>query len=151
MAGILLWGLTVGCQTSGSSQKGLTVPQSNRVMIQPGGPHSGTFATRNMTVNYTFHVKGGKLLMFGTWNTRYRDIERLSITLFFLDEVGVVIDYHPFFGRPQRAIKGRVMDNRFNRWFDLPPDAAAFSIGYTGRTRLGGPEGNGRVFRHSPF
>ncbi len=43
------------------------------------------------------------------------------------------------------------MDNRFSREFDLPADATAFSIGYTGRTRIGGPVGKGRVFRHSPF
>ena len=150
-AGLFLWGLAVGCQTTGSSRKGLTVAPKNRVILQPGGPHSGTFATRNMTINYTFHVKGGKLLVAGNWSTRYRDIERISMTLFYLDEEGTVIDYFPFFGRPQRAIKGRVMDNRFNRWFELPPDAAAFSIGYTGRNRLGGPEGKGHVFRHSPF
>jgi hypothetical protein len=120
-------------------------------MLQPGGPQSGTFATRNMTINYSFQVKDDKMQVSGTWNIRYRDIDRLSMTLFYLDEEGIVIDYHPFFARPQRAIKGRVMDNRFTREFELPADAAAFSIGYTGRTRLGGSEGKGRVFRHSPF
>jgi hypothetical protein len=151
LAALLVWGMVTSCQTTGSSRKGLTVPKGNRVMLQPGGPHSGTFATRNMTINYSFHVKDDKMQVSGTWNIRYRDIDRLSMTLFYLDEEGIVIDYHPFFARPQRAIKGRVMDNRFTREFELPADAAAFSIGYTGRTRRGGTEGKGRVFRHSPF
>ncbi|MDJ0809027.1 MAG: hypothetical protein QNJ48_06115 [Desulfobacterales bacterium] len=148
---ILASGLILGCQTTGSSREGLTVPQGNRIMIQRGGMHSGTFASRNMTINYSFETKGDKLLVSGTWDIRYRDIDRLSMTLFYLDADGTVIDYHPFFARPQRAVRGRVMDNRFNREFDLPADAKAFSIGYTGRTRLGGTEGKGRVFRHSPF
>ena len=151
MAGIVIGIMASGCQTTRSSRQGLTVPSGNRIMILPGGEHTGTFSTRNMTINYTFQVKGDKLVVSGTWDIRYRDIDRLSMTLFYLDADGTVIDYYPFFTRPQRAIKGRVMDNRFQREFDLPADAKAFSIGYTGRTRLGGTEGKGRVFRHSPF
>ena len=151
LTGVLIGGLVLGCQTTGSSREGLTVPKGNRVMIQRGGEHSGTFTTRNMTINYTFETKGDKLLVSGTWDLRYRDIDRLSMTLFYLDENGTVIDYHSFFTRPRRAVKGRVMDNRFSREFELPADAQAFSIGYTGRSRLGGPEGKGRVFRYSPF
>ncbi len=151
LTGIALWAVAMGCQTTGSSREGLTVPQGNRIMIQRGGKHTGTFTTRNMTINYSFHVEGDKLIVSGTRDIRYRDVDRLSMTLFYLDEDGTVIDYHPFFARPQRAVKGRVMDDRFSREFELPADAKAFSIGYTGRTRLGGPEGKGRVFRHSPF
>ncbi|MDJ0720775.1 MAG: hypothetical protein QNJ04_04055 [Desulfobacterales bacterium] len=151
LAAIALWSVVVGCQTTGSLREGLTVPPGNRVMILRGGTHSGTFTTRNMTIDYTFETKGDKLRVSGTWDIRYRDIDRLSMTLFYLDADGTVIDYHPFFTRPQRAIQGRVMDNRFNREFELPPDAKGLSIGYTGRSRLGGPEGKGRVFRHSPF
>ena len=151
ITGMLIGALVLGCQTTGSSREGLTVPQGNRVMIQRGGEHSGTFTTRNITINYIFQTKGDKLLVSGTWDIRYRDIERISMTLFYLDENGMVTDYHTFFTRPRRAVKGRVMDNRFSREFELPAYAKAFSIGYTGRTRLGGPEGKGRVFRHSPF
>ena len=151
MAGILLWGMATGCQTTGSTREGLTVPPGSRIMLKPGGPHVGTFTTRNMNINYTYHLENGKLRVAGSWDTRYRDIDRLSMTLFYLDEGGTVIDYFPFFARPRRVVQGRVMDNRFEREFDLPADAAAISIGYTGRSRLGGPEGKGRVFRHSPF
>ncbi len=151
IAALFVWGMAAGCQTTGSSRQGLIVPKGNRIMIQRDGESTGTFATRNMTVNYTFHVKGDKLMVSGTWETRYRDIDRLSMTLFDLDADGVVIDDHPFFARPQRAVKGRVMDNRFHLEFELPVEARAFSIGYTGRSGLGGTEGYGRVFRHSPF
>lgn len=143
--------MVTGCQSTGSTRGGLTVPQSNRIMLKSGGPHVGTFATRNMTISYSYLFEGGKLRVSGTWDIRYRDIDRLSMTLFYLDEDGTVIDYFPFFARPRRVVQGRVMDNRFEREFDLPADATAFSIGYTGRTRAGGPEGKARVFRHSPF
>ncbi len=151
LASIAIGAVAIGCQTTGSSREGLTVPPGNRIIIQRGGTHSGTFTTRNMTIDYTFETKGDKLSVSGTWNLRYRNIDRLSMTLFYLDEDGTVIDYHSFFARPRRAVQNRVMDNRFNREFDLPADAKGFSIGYTGRSRLGGPEGKGRVFRHSPF
>ena len=151
VAGIFLGGMATGCQTTGSTREGLTVPQGNRIMLKSGGPHVGTFATRNMNINYTYYVEAGKLRVAGTWDTRYRDIDRLSMTLFYLDEEGTVIDYFPFFTRPRRIVQGRVMDNRFEREFDMPADAAAISIGYTGRTRAGGTEGKARVFRHSPF
>ena len=52
--------------------------------------------------------------------------------------------------RPQRCVVG-FEHQPLHKTFDLPADATAFSIGYTGRTRIGGPEGKGRVFRHSPF
>ncbi len=151
LAGIVFSAANIGCQTTGSSRVGLTVPEGNRIMIQHGGEHSGTFSTRNMTINYTFHTEGDKLFVSGTWDIRYRDIDSLSLTLYYLDAEGIVIDYHPFFARPQRAVRGRVMDNRFNREFELPADAKAFSVGYTGRSRVGGTDGKGRVFSHSPF
>ncbi len=151
LVGLFMAMTAMGCQTTGSSRDGLTVPAGNRIVLKPGGDHTGTFVTRNMTINYSFTVNDGKLNVSGTLDIRYRDIDRLSMTLFYLDDDGTVIDYHPFFARPQRAVQGRVMDNRFSREFDLPADATAFSIGYTGRTRIGGPEGKGRVFRHSPF
>ena len=151
IAWIGLWGLATGCQTTGSSREGLTVPKGSRVIIQPGGPHTGVFSTRNMTINYSYTVEDAKLRVSGTMDIRYRQVDRLSMTLFYLDDDGTVIDYFPFFARPQMAIKGRVMDNRFEREFDLPADATAFSLGYSGRTRVGGTEGKGRVFWHSPF
>jgi hypothetical protein len=42
------------------------------------------------------------------------------------------------------------MDNTFRREFDMPAEAKAFSIGYTGQTRQSA-SGSGWVFQYSPF
>jgi hypothetical protein len=42
------------------------------------------------------------------------------------------------------------MDNTFQREFDIPAEAKAFSIGYTGQTRENANKG-AWVFQYSPF
>ncbi|MCB2170512.1 MAG: hypothetical protein KQI78_22850 [Deltaproteobacteria bacterium] len=43
-----------------------------------------------------------------------------------------------------------LMDNTFRREFDIPAEAKAFRIGYTGKTRQTA-NGGGWVFQYSPF
>ena len=146
----LLLSMVVGCQTSGSSITNRTVTAGDRVTILPGGPHTGSFVTRDMTVSYQYQVKDGKLHISGTSDIKYANVSKLSMTLYYLDDNGIVIDYYRFFTRPQKAKMGKVMDNTFSREFDIVPEAKAFSIGYTGTTQQNAREGSW-VFQHSPF
>ncbi|MBL0713744.1 MAG: hypothetical protein JJV98_08580 [Desulfosarcina sp.] len=150
IAAVFLWVMPVGCQTPGAARIGRNVPATNQIMLKPGGPHAGTFVTRDMTINYEFRVANGTLNVSGTMDLRFRDVDKLTMTLFYLDENGTVFDYFSFFTRPRLAVMGRVMDNRFNREFELPAEAAAFSIGYTGRTRATSSRSR-EVFRYSPL
>ena len=148
IATLLLWGTLTSCQTTPNAPTGKAA--TNQILLKPGGPHRGAFVTRDMTINYEFRVENDKLLISGSADIKYRDVDKLTMTLFYLDENGAVIDYYSFFARTRRAVKGSVMDNTFNREFDLPKGAAAFSIGYTGRTRTSHRSG-GWVFRYTPF
>jgi hypothetical protein len=103
-----------------------------------------------MTIDYQYHVKDGKLYISGTTDIKYATIEKLSMTLYYLDESGSVIDYYRFFARPRKVKMGKVIDNTFSREFDLAAGAKAFSIGYTGKTRQTQNKG-GWVFQHAPF
>lgn len=148
--GVLLLALMAGCQTSGSTIANRSVADGERIPILAGGPHAGTFVTRDMTIAYRYQVVNSKLLISGTTDIKYANIEKLSMTLYYLDGNGTVIDYYRFFARPQKSKRGKVMDNTFSREFDLAADAKAFSIGYTGKTRETQKKG-GWVFQHSPF
>ena len=150
IAAVFLSGMFTGCQTRGAARIGHDVPATNQIMLKPGGPHSGTFTTRDLTINYAFRVKNDKLSISGAMDLRFQEVDRLTMTLFYLDANGSVFDYEAFFARPRRVVKSRVMDNTFNREFKLPAGTAAISVGYTGRTRASrsrGPE----VFRYAPF
>jgi hypothetical protein len=146
----LVLALMVGCQTSGSTVADRSVPKGNQIPVLDGGPHAGTFITRDMSIAYEYMVKEGKLHISGTSDLKYRQVEKLSMTLYYLDGNGSVIDYYRFFPRPRKIKQGKVMDNTFSREFDIPPEAKAFSIGYTGKTRQSGA-GKSWVFQHSPF
>ena len=140
----------MGCQTPGAARMGQDVPTGNQIVLKPGGPHSGSFATRDLTINYSFTVKDNKLNVSGTTDFHQREVEKFTMTIFFIDDNGTAFDYEAFFARPQRVVKGKVMDNQFNREFDLPDGTAAIGIGYTGQTRTSHRRGP-IVFRHSPF
>jgi hypothetical protein len=127
-----------------------TVTEGYKVPVLPGGPHTGSFVTRDMTITYQYQVKAGKLHISGTSDLKYTNVTKLSMTLYYLDDNGTVIDYYRFFARPRQIKFGKVMDNSFLREFDLPPEAKAFSIGYTGQTRENANKG-AWVFQYSPF
>jgi len=142
--------MVVGCQTSGAKDVNRTVTDGQRLPLLPGGPHSGSFTTRDMDIAYQYHVKDAKLFISGTADIKYDNIEKLSMTLYYLDDGGTVIDYYRFFARPRKIKKGQLMDNTFSREFEMAAGAKAFSIGYTGKTRQTHNE-SGWVFQHSPF
>jgi hypothetical protein len=147
---ILLIAIVVGCQTSGARVDGRTVTEGYKTPILPGGPHPGSFITRDMKVTFQYQVEAGKLDIYGTSELKYTNVTKLSMTLYYLDDNGTVIDYYRFFARPRQIKFGKVMDNTFRREFDIPAEAKAFSIGYTGKTRLNA-DGGGWVFQYSPF
>jgi hypothetical protein len=147
---ILLLTMVVGCQTSGSKVDSRAVTEGYKAPILPGGPHAGSFITRDMTITYQYEVKEGKLHVSGTSDLKYKNVTKLSMTLYYLDDNGTVIDYYRFFARPRQIKFGKVMDNTFQREFDIPAEAKAFSIGYMGQTRQNA-SGSGWVFQYSPF
>jgi len=147
---ILLLSMVLACQTSGTNITSRTVTEGDRVPILPGGPHTGSFVTRDMTISYQYQVKDGKLYISGTSDLKYKKVAKLSMTLYYLDDNGIVIDYYRFFARPRKVKMGKVMDNTFSREFDIVPEAKAFSIGYTGKTQQNAREGSW-VFQYSPF
>jgi len=147
---ILLLTMVGGCQTSGSRVDGRTVTEGYKTPVLPGGPHAGSFITRDMAINFHYQVRAGKIDIYGTSDFKYTNVTKLSMTLYYLDDNGTVIDYYRFFARPRQIKFGKVMDNTFRREFDIPAEAKAFSIGYTGKTRLNA-DGGGWVFQYSPF
>jgi hypothetical protein len=147
---IFLLTMVVGCQTSSSKVDSRAVAEGYKAPILPGGPHPGSFITRDMTITYQYEVKEGKLHVSGTSDLKYTNVTKLSMTLYYLDDNGTVIDYYRFFARPRQIKFGKVMDSAFQREFEIPAEAKAFSIGYTGQTRQNA-DGGGWVFQYSPF
>lgn len=122
-----------GCQISRSPVGRQNVIEGYHEVLLSGGPHSGLFITSDLILNYDYQIKDGKLNISGTSELKHKNVEKLSMTLYYFDEDGTVIDYYRFFGRTRKAL----IDNTFSRQFECFPEAKAFSIGYTGQTRKG--------------
>lgn len=146
----ILMALLMGCQTAGNRHLNRTVSGTNQFAIDASGPQQHTFTTRDMTISFQYQVEQGQLHASGTFDIKYKDVDKLTMTLYYLDAEGTVIDYYRFYSRPQKVKQGKVMDNTFDRTFEIPIGAKAIGIGYIGHTHRGN-KGTGWVFQHSPF
>ena len=146
----ILIALLMGCQTTGNRHLNRAVSGTNQFAIDASGTEQHVFTTRDMTISFQYQVEQGKLHVSGTSDIKYKDVDKLTMTLYYLDADGTVIDYYRFYSRPQKIKQGKVIDNTFDRTFEIPVDAKAISIGYIGHTRRGN-KGTGWVFQHSPF
>jgi len=146
----LLINLFFACATGTSLSPGAWVEEKDRIALQDGGPHKGSWQTRDLTIDYDYREAAKKLDITGTIKLAdyipngFSTLDYLRIYISFLAPDGVVLEtkdikYVGYF----RAID-YLEKMTFNTQLDLPQDTVAFAFSYSGRASQGGgsPFGN---------
>jgi len=125
-----------GCQSLGRRDMGKLVPDFYRVAIPGEGPSAHTLKTNDMTVQYQCRRAGDQLKVWGSGEIRFESIDELVFHLYFLDSRGEVISIKNFFSYADHSdfVELNFVERKFHRDFTIPAGAAAFAIGYDGRT-----------------
>lgn len=152
LAGVLLG----GCQSALLTSSGRMVPASQRIELAANGTQSGSWATRDLSINYRCVESSGQLQILG--NIQFGDYLRNGYRYIVYFHSGVLL----------LDAQGRVLANRsltttnayanstqlvpFKRTFDLPAGTTAIAFTYTGQARSVSSDngGGGTSFYHYP-
>jgi hypothetical protein len=146
----VLISLCFGCASGTSLSPGAWIEENGRIALQDGGPHKGSWQTRDLAIDYDYREAAKNLQISGTVKLAdyipkgFSTLDYLRLYIHFLTSNGVVLETKSlkFFGY------FRYLDYlekiSFNSQFDLPEDAVAFAFSYSGRASQGGgsPSGN---------
>jgi len=145
----VLINLCIACAGSNPLSPGAWVAEEDRIPLKDGGPHKGTWKTRDLSVHYEyqeaapgFQVKGvvelANYIPMG-----YDSLEYFHLYIHFLEDNGTVLAtqrikssgyYHSFrLGGEEVTFNGR---------FDLTQDTVALAFSYSGRAVSGGGPGH---------
>ncbi len=86
------------CQSGLFSYRGRIVEPDKRLALSKGGPHKGSWQTFDLTVEYQYEQKAGKLQLSGDAElshhnkANYEMLHHFYLTVFFLDIEGKVLD-----------------------------------------------------------
>ena len=86
------------CQSGLFSYRGRIVESDRRLALSEGGPHKGLWQTFDLTMEYQYEQKAGKLHLSGVaelsdhYKANYEILNHFYITVFFLDIEGKVLD-----------------------------------------------------------
>ena len=144
----VLINLCIACAGSNPLNPGAWVAEEDRIPLIDGGPHKGTWKTRDVSVNYEFQEAAPSLQVKGVVELAnyitmgYDSLEYFHLYIHFLEDNGTVLAtqrikssgyYHSF------RLAGEKVT--FNRRFDLTQDAVALAFSYSGRAVAGGGPG----------
>jgi len=148
----IIGGLTA-CQASRLSYLGAAAAPNDRIVLEQGGPHEGTWQAPDLFVPYRYHREANTLQLSGLVNldnlgATYPVLERLHLWVNFIDLDGRVLDYKLISVSPYR--KG-VENLSFSHHLEMPPATAGMAFSYQGRVMDGGgSEGTSWDFSHFP-
>ena len=148
---VLLTGLLIhllfACAIKTSLSPGAWVEENDRIAVQDGGPHKGSWQTRDLSIDYEYREAVKNLEVTGTIKLAdyipkgFSTLDHLRIYIHFLSSNGVVLETKSikFFGYLRYLDYLGKMS--FNSQFDLPEDTVAFAFSYSGRASQGGGGG----------
>jgi hypothetical protein len=145
----VLINLCIACAGSNPLSPGAWVAEEDRIPLMDGGPHKGTWKTRDLSVHYeyqetapSFQVKG-VVELANYVPMGYDSLEYFHLYIHFLEDNGTVLAtqrikssgyYHSFrLGGEEVTFNGR---------FDLTQDTVALAFSYSGRAVSGGGPGH---------
>ena len=143
----VLINLCIACAGGTSLSPGAWVAEEDRISIMDGGPHKGSWKTRDLTVHYEYQEAAPSLQVTGVVELAsyipmgYSVLEYLYLNIHFLEANGTVLEVKRIrsFGS---YLSFRVIgDLNFNSRFDLTQDTVAFAFSYSGKASTGGIPG----------
>ena len=145
---LLFWPL-IACAAGTSLSPGAWVPEEDRIAIQEGGPHKGTWKTNDLSINYQHQAATSSLQVSGVVELGNRltmgfsVLDNLFLNIHLLDASGTVLEMQRIrsFGsfRSMRVLG----DLNFKGQLNLSQDTVAFSFSYSGSVSDGGGGGPG--------
>jgi hypothetical protein len=134
---------------------GETVAPDRRKSLDPGGPHTGAWVSRDLIFSYRYLRDGDRMTLDGTLEFRggvsnFMYMRSFYLQAYYLDPAGQVIAIRRIYNSP----RGRELERwRFTRELTLPPAAVGWAIGYSGIAIDGGPPRDeiGWSFWDTPF
>ena len=132
------------CAGKLGTYKGSWVAEADRIALQDGGPHQGTWQTRDVAIEYTYQQNSQNLQISGAvqlgsyLKTGFNILEYFTIDFFMLDADGIVLSSKLILNYGYRRNLDFFEMTAFDDNLVLPADTAAIAFGYSGRVTEGG-------------
>ena len=142
----VLINLCIACAGGSSLSPGAWVAEEDRIPVLDGGPHKGSWQTRDLSIHYEYQEAASSLQITGVVElanyitTGYNTLEYLHLYIHFLEANGTVLATKRI-----RAFGYQVFrlerEMTFNERLDLTQDSVAFAFSYSGKATSGGGGG----------
>ncbi len=129
----------VACAGSNPLSPGAWVPEEDRIAVMDGGPHKGSWKTRDLSIHYEYQEGAPGLQVKGVIELAnyirmgYNSLDYLHLNVHLLESNGFVLSTRRIgsagFLQPFRVAR----EMTFSGNFDLTQDTVAFAFSYSGR------------------
>lgn len=142
----LLLGMAVACQGRFLSYQSAVAKQESRIALLEGGPHTGSWKTRDLSIRYRYQRDQGNVELSGTveldksLGRSFPTLEYLTLRVHLLDAEGRVLGSKRLLTSEYRHMVRKLP---FKQSMELPPGTTAIAFSYRGRVRDVG--GSGRT------
>ena len=142
----VLINLCIACAGGTSLSPGAWVAEEDRIRVVDGGPHKGSWKTRDLTIQYEYQEASPSLQVKGVVELAnyitmgYSTLEYLHLYIHFLESNGTVLATKRIraFGYQVFRLEKEIT---FNERLDLTQDSVAFAFSYSGKATSGGGGG----------
>lgn len=139
----VLINLCVACVGGTSLSPGAWVAEEDRIPLMDGGPHKGSWQTRDLTIHYEYQEASPSLQVKGVIELAnyipmgFNTLEYLHLYIHFLENNGTVLATKRIraFGYQVFRLEREIT---FNERFDLTQDPVAIAFSYSGKASSGG-------------
>ena len=125
---------------------GGTVDAENRIALLKGGPHKGSWNTRDLAVNYNYNLNTNVIQLSGLvefedyLHYNFTLLDHFSLWIYFVGEEGNIVGDRVIAMADYRK---RIENIPFNYNLELPKNAQGIAFGYDGRAlEVGSPDQN---------
>jgi hypothetical protein len=136
--------MVVACQGRFLSYQGAVAKQESRIALQEGGLYTGSWKTRDLSMDYSYQRDQNNMELSGTveldksLERGFPTLEYLIISVHLLDAEGKVLENARLLTSEYRHMIKKLS---FKQSIKLPPGTTAMAFSYRGRARDVGGSG----------
>jgi hypothetical protein len=140
----VLINLCIACVGGTSLSPGAWVEEEDRISMLDGGPHKGSWQTRDLSVHYEYREATSSLQITGVIELasylqyNFNTLEHLRLNIHFLEANGIVLETKRIKVFGYRRFLEFLGEMSFNSRFDLTQETVAFAFSYHGKVTEGG-------------
>jgi hypothetical protein len=140
--------LCIACVGGTSLSPGAWVEEEDRIPVMDGGPHEGSWQTRDLSIHYEYQEAAPSLQVTGVIEfasyiqKNFSSLEHLRLNIHFLEANGIVLETKRIRSFGYRRFFDLLGKMSFNSRFDLTQDTVAFAFSYHGKVTEGGGSRN---------